>query len=555
MSHQHPPQLSRVGSWPQADSFPLGQLGEVLSALLAAQALHKGRLQLDEVVNDRLEALRLIPGAPGEEIRLRHLLTRSSGLAWREAGLYQSPGSKVPPLKTLLVQELRPAVLPPGRAITANSAAELVLAQLITENSSLSYPQLLKQELLDPVGMQETRLAQASDYGGGSAGGLAFPLLQPSVPDLHGWKTTPGDMSRLLQALVSQQNPALGPEIVAPVLRRQLNLPDGAPSASLGLLETEVSGETLFYLDSQLFGYTQRLALWPAHRRAFYVVYNSQGPAATALSEKLTQDWVQAFKPGAAPASTQDSSPANLVRADRDPHSLLKVLNLLQPQTPASASQLIAPASPEGSTAQIPLWRETGGPHASYRKATFWENPMLQGGLALLWSLIALSVLGRSLRFLYDYTPELAAETEMTVSTPEETAPQVSAAEARFQIEAPAPESETPGEASWGLPLLASLSSGFMLLFTLGFAPVLLWSGRIGEQLSLVVRNQPNGWLLAWLVMPLATLVSALMLLALLSAEWRERTRSEVWHYGVFGLSVLLWAAWANSWNLLGFRF
>lgn len=320
--------------------------------------------------------------------------------------------------------------------------------------------------------------------------------------------------------------------------------------------------KSLFYLDSQAFGYTQRLALWPAQQRALYLVYNSQGRGSLTLNAKLTQDWVKAFQaasPVTPPLAAQ--TPAHLVRADRDPHSLIKVLNLLQPQTPAAGVELVAPMPPTGELppAGVPLWREAGGQHASYRQAEFWEQPAPQGVLALLWSLLALSVLGRGARFLYAYTPELPVEEAAPVGPPEASVsaptPAVSAAEARFQIEAPALEPEHSGEASWGLPLLATISSTLMLLFTVGFAPALLWSGRVGEQLSLVVRNQPSGWLLAWLVMPLATLLSALMLLALLSAEWRERTRAEAWHYGVFGLSVLFWAAWVNSWNLLGFRF
>lgn len=509
--------LQTTGELKPEQPLPLGRLGELLGALLLLQAIEQGKFQLDEPVNYHLQKLRLLSPT---DITLRQLLTRSSGLGLRESALYVDDPKRTLPLSELLPQDLKPAVMAADRALVPHSLGDLLPAELVRQQAQQPLPELLSERLLEPLKLTTTRPVSgppALSAGGHDAQGLPFPPLWASA-ELHNYQTSLQDLGKLLQALLSSQPP------VTPAMRQLLVSPhliQGQRFSSLGLRETQLQGQRLLYLDSDWFGYQLRFALLPEANQGFVLVYNSADPA---FKRAITPQLLSEVNPSAqqqALATADDIASAVSLVAVREQNSLLKVLNLF----------------------------ELRGPQA-------W----LQGLIALLLTLLLASVFWRAAHFLWAYEPQLEPDatdiSSVSSSEPEATEADTAGVEASELPAAEGAEALSP-VAGWDIPLLAGLGSGLGLLFTLGFYPVLFGLGRVGEQLSWVVRNAPSPWLIVWLALPLLALVSVLMLVLLLLSEWKSRpwVRGERLHLLVYIVGMLGWASWLAHWNLLGFKF
>lgn len=587
--------VAYAGEMKPESSVPLGRLGELFTSLLALQQIEAGSLKSDASANDYLDGYAL--AQPFGEISIRHLLERSSGLPLREGSLYISEAGKIPTLKNLLIQDLKPAVLEPGQAISSHSFGDLVLGEVVASAGKKPLNELVQTNLLTPLGLREVKLpdpkAQDLTLPGHDSTGAGFRRLRGSAHVIHDWIGRPAEMGPLLSALLGKS-----PKVISPMMQKQLFTRSLAPesrlaTSSLGLLETWQQDRHFFYLDSDWFGYTARLAVFPG-QRAFLLVYNSSD---SALKEQLTQSFIAKLVPPDAkptrPKAKPDETAEVNVRLEekgllpfarpyakklRDSNSLLKAYNLLDTRPlqvsdkaliwQGSSWQPVEQGWANGSGQELthagPDLVEGYDMHDSWYQVGDWGTWQLQLAIAMLFGLLFLSALFRAIHFLYEYQPQVV-DYSIDPKQPRQAddSHQARAAEAEataaLSEAVPAEAVLAPEETRAGLdvPMAAMISSLLAVAFTAGIYPVMMFADRVGDQSSLVIRNEPSGWLIAWLAMPLIALITALILLAFVSANWKLRpwTRGEKWHYLLYCLGVPLWAAWLASWNLLGFRF
>lgn len=597
----------RVGMQPDA-AVPLGRLGELLASILILKQAEAGKIKLDDGVNLGLEGFALIE--PHGEISLRHLLQRSTGLPERESGIYVRGARQIPKSKDLLIQDIKPAVLPPGEAITHHSAGDVLQAQLLHDLSGKPFPELVQQQLIAPLGLNDLKLpdpkAKIRTLPGHDSEGFEFPALHGSAHDIHDWIAPPQRLQPLLQALLGRYPAVVSADLQHELLTRSLAQEIDLPTSSLGLLEASVEGQRMFYLDSDWFGHTLRLVVFPAQGLAFLLSYDSSHPKP---ADAFTMALASQFKTVAAQSPQASPEPDSLSGKDiviemppvpkdaeegfalrtRDSHSLLKAVDLFDPYELVSAES----AAKAPLTDHLLVWPENGqmhisesepirlqqgyGFHGSFRKLASSETWPWQLAIAMLFGLLFMSVLVRAVRFIYDYEPPLEPESQamepavatagLPESAPAEMLLEVAESQDAVQTDQAEPEptkpavpppAETSAEvASWDIPLVGLIPSVLAITFMAGIYPVMMQTGRIGDHLSLALRNEPSGWLLAWLAMPLIALITALILLALIAASWKERPwgKLERLHYLGLVLGTGLWAAWLTSWNLLGFRF
>lgn len=594
--------VSYAGDMKADSTVHLGRLGELFVSLLALQQIDAGALKPDASANDFLTGYAL--AQPYGEITVRQLLERSSGLPLREASLYISGAGKIPDLKNLLIQDLKPAVLPPGEAISEHSFGDLVLGEVVANLGKKPLEELIETRLLAPLGLKEIKLpapsAEDRTLLGHDSSGATFRRLHGSAHVLHDWIARPADFAPLLQALLGKAPQVLSPDVLNALLaEHSLLLAAGLPTTSQGLFEGWQHERHFYYLDSDWFGYTARLLVNPG-RQAALLIYNSTDPA---LKEKITDALLAQIPPsvpledlqtGDKVVATGDKVVATVDVAEsvpslpishplalrlRDSNSLLKVYNLFamrdfQAAGPKSLSwrgETWTPgiggiaANARGQRLSYASGRldEGFGGHASWYRVGDWEAWPVQLAIAAVFALLFVSVLARSLRFFYEYEPRLENTPDFSVeeiATPTGTIAvrtEASPDTAKATPEASAAPLEEAPSAGLDVPIAATLSASLALVFTAGIYPVMMFADRVGDQSALVVRNEPSGWLIAWLAMPLIALMTALILLAFVSASWKLRpwTRFEKLHYLLLALGVPLWAAWLASWNLLGFRF
>lgn len=551
-----------LGQVKEDTSLPLLRLNEVFVSQALLAELAAGKAKLEDPVNYYLSGFRM--QEPQGEITLRHLLTHSSGLPLRQKGLFVTEAKHSLSVQDLLNQDLQPSVLAPDTGITSPSMAEPLAALVLSQLSQKPLKDFLPSYAQKTYGI-ELKLAQsASEIPAFDHQGGLIQAYTATTPELYGYTATLPEMGQVLKTF--QAHPMGSRWRLSLLSSRYFN---------------QNSSHDYFHLDSDWLGYRQHLVIVPAQNLAYYS-FGNQAESRTA-GKPLNQQLLAQLFPATAsspPSSTTSGGAAELsgtyVLQGRNTHSLLKALQLfdfMQVQAnadglrskhsgqsaswrlfskpnQASAQVWVNPAgeallhTPSGQGPQI--LRQLWGDNASWVRVSGWQNPYLHWGLAALFGLFFVTMFWRGLKQVYLYEPEL--KLPPPASKDEAEAPKESGDET---------EAAKPDKASWDLPLLGTLGSGLALTFMLGIYPILMLDHRVGNALSVSVRNQPSGWLLAWLVMPLIALVSNLMLLALLGVEWKDRpwAKGERWHYLAQGILLLCWCTWLAQWNLLGFRF
>lgn len=547
-------------------SLRAGRLGELWVALALLDQLEKQKISVQDPVNFYLNDFQLLQ--PQGDIHLEHLLSRQSGLPLRQSNFYLSDAVRIPTLRDGIVQELKPALLPPGNGVTYQSAGDLVTAQLLIElvsqkrNREVPLNEIL-MTYFAPLGWQQATPFVAKtgqEYQAAlsdSAPSFSdFPAAWSTAPEVYGYLTSLQDLSALLKAVLSADPPFSA-------TRQQQLLSSKAGNPSLGLFSGKVGQLDYKYMDSRLFGQSLRLLVFPEHQAGFVLYYNHDNPDfAAAFTQRFAQEYIKktVLTASKTPPSVLENS-AYLRLVNRDQVSLLTALDIVSPQKLSfSETQLEyrgqrwwrqgTSSIYQNQWGEQLRWedqqlQELGAEQAQWSVATGWHQPQTQWAIAAFFLLCFSGFLILGIRDLWQYEPVLQEEISLAASPEGDDSPSLSA--------------NTPTDVdseSWDLPLLSSLNSlcavAFFPLFYFGFL-----SARAGSELSIAFRNQPTPLLIAGLVVPLFALVSALILSLLLLSDWRSRPwrPGQKYLYVSQVFLVILFVSWLVSWNLLGFRF
>ena len=138
--------------------FPLCSITKQFTALLAMQEVAAGRLKLDGTVADTLPDFRKATGA---RVTTRQLLMHTSGLPNTDdmPDFYTKADARLADptyvVRTYLQGDL---VAEPGATFHYNNADYLVLAAMLQQITGKTYPVLLRERILQPLGMTHSGL-------------------------------------------------------------------------------------------------------------------------------------------------------------------------------------------------------------------------------------------------------------------------------------------------------------------------------------------------------------------------------------------------------------
>lgn len=201
--------------------FDLASLTKVLGTAMACwTSIERGRLRLDDDVRA------LLPGFAGAGVRVRHLLTHSSGLpASRDL---RAAGRD--PAERLAAALREPALRPPGQTVVYSDMGFIVLGALLAAVAGVPLPELARREVFAPLGMAETcwlppaawlpRIAPTewSDEVGGWVWGRVHDENARALGGVAGHAglfATAADVARLGRALLEGGDGVLSPRTVA----------------------------------------------------------------------------------------------------------------------------------------------------------------------------------------------------------------------------------------------------------------------------------------------------------------------------------------------------
>ena len=233
----------------EATLFQVASITKTLTAVTALRLVEEGLLELDRNVNEYLKSWKVPENefTRKEKVTLRRLLSHNAGLTVSGFRGY-AEGESVPTILQVL-DGLPPANnapirvdKKPGSGYRYSGGGYTVLQLLIEEVSGLPLAKLVRESILEPLGMKDStldpteeaardwQLAMAHTGDGTAKSGHRFLIGGSGCCEL--W-TTPSDLARfaitLQRALKGQTDSVLSPEMA-----KMMMTPSSSPEMGLG---------------------------------------------------------------------------------------------------------------------------------------------------------------------------------------------------------------------------------------------------------------------------------------------------------------------------------
>ncbi|MEV0231878.1 serine hydrolase [Nonomuraea sp. NPDC050786] len=283
--------------------FFTASTAKTFTAIAALQLVEQGRLDLHADVNTYLRNFKIKDTFPGRPVTLEHLLTHTAGFEDNVLGSSWEDPTAAPPLAKVVESGQPERVRPPGTVLAYDNYAYNLAGHLVEVASGRPFAEYVRQHILAPLGMTGTSFAAplpgplTATLAQGYDGDVPYKRYYGSPASGTGPVTTAADMGRLMAALLGN-DPRLGRDIGATMMRRHYTQDERLPGMGYGLEELSRNGHRIFSKGGDINGFHHVLALLPDQRSGVYVVYN--GEDSTTAADELITRIVDRYFPGRA---------------------------------------------------------------------------------------------------------------------------------------------------------------------------------------------------------------------------------------------------------------
>lgn len=189
--------------------FEIGSITKVFTGILLADMVERGEVSLSDPVARYLPEGVKVPSRNGREITLLDLATHHSSLPRMPGNLPQDPSNPYPPytmedLYAFLAQhELRRDI---GSQFEYSNMAVALLGEALARRAGTTYDQLVRQRVLEPLGMRMTNtvvageMAEWNTQGHDDDGRVAPYRGWPGLPGMGGLRSNAQDLLLFLAA-------------------------------------------------------------------------------------------------------------------------------------------------------------------------------------------------------------------------------------------------------------------------------------------------------------------------------------------------------------------
>ncbi|MFJ5836403.1 serine hydrolase domain-containing protein [Streptomyces shenzhenensis] len=217
--------------------YRIGSITKTFTAVLVLRLRDEGALDLGDPLEKHL------PGTGAGEATIAELLAHTGGLAAESPAPWweRTPGSLRPELSDVLGE--RPLVHPVGRRHHYSNPGYTLLGALVEEMRGAPWEEVLRREVLEPLGLDRTGAQPRAPHAGGWAvHPWADALLPEPVEDLGRmapagqlWSTT-GDLARFAVFLAKGDDRVLSADTV-----REMRTP-AAPAEAADVMDGATYG-------------------------------------------------------------------------------------------------------------------------------------------------------------------------------------------------------------------------------------------------------------------------------------------------------------------------
>ncbi|HRQ65832.1 MAG TPA: serine hydrolase domain-containing protein [Xanthomonadaceae bacterium] len=204
-------------------TFEIGSIAKTMTAALLADQMLRGEASLDDPLARHLPPGTVVPEFEGHPIRLRHMVTHTSGLPALPARMRFA--SMADPYADLreddLLASLADVVLdaPPGTHFAYSNFAGMVLSLALARHAGVDFEDLIRQRLFEPLGMDGAHVARRPESVTPAQGHLpnGMPTAAWNIPGnlagVGGVRASLDDMIRYAQGHLGRTDAPITPAL------------------------------------------------------------------------------------------------------------------------------------------------------------------------------------------------------------------------------------------------------------------------------------------------------------------------------------------------------
>ncbi len=275
--------------------YEIGSISKVITGTLFADAVRRGEVTRDTLVNDLLPDGYEVKAVDGEDLKLWHLTTHSSG--WGTAPFNLAPADGEKPFsgytQEMLFEatKLMPMKQKPGTKFEYSNYAVGMLGTLISINANGEYEALVKERILEPLDIENFTIQLAPDQQSmlapATAGGRStkpwgktgpmdpcgmWVTNAPGLMDFAIANITGGDFD-IHESLAMSREPLFDPGA-------------GGKICSGWFIAADSS---TYWHNGMTGGYSSYMAVNPTHDTAVVILANGAAFETTAIGAKIIQ--------------------------------------------------------------------------------------------------------------------------------------------------------------------------------------------------------------------------------------------------------------------------
>lgn len=233
-------------------AFEIGSVSKTMTSALLASLILEGKGSLDDPLSDWLPEGTRVPAFDGQPIRLRHLVTHTSGLAVLPPGVaITNPADPYAAMDApMLLAALGRSELPaaPGSQFEYSNFASMLLGYAVARRAGADFETLLDTRLFTPLGMDGAYVNLPPDGVRAAVGHLPTGEATPAwrfktdVAGVGGVRATLDDMVRYVEAQLGRVDAPIAPALA---LSQETVPGSTSPEMAMNWMLALLNGRTL----------------------------------------------------------------------------------------------------------------------------------------------------------------------------------------------------------------------------------------------------------------------------------------------------------------------
>jgi serine-type D-Ala-D-Ala carboxypeptidase/endopeptidase len=299
-------------------AFEIGSVTKTMTAALLAELIAQKKAALDDPLAGYLPPGTRVPDFKGEPIRLRHLVTHTSGLPALPSRMTMRDPSN--PYASLTEGELLGSLgdarldQAPGARFEYSNFASMLLSLAVARRAGAGFEPLVRQRLFDPLGMSGAyvqkrpkgiRAADGHRPNGKTTSAWDIP---GDMAGVGGVRATLDDMVAYLQAQLGQKDAPVAAAIAA--TQAPLANDAGVPIAMNWMLTT-VNGRSLHFHEGGTGGFSSLIGFDRARGRGVVLLCDTAWTSLGGLAD-LGLHLMDPAQPAPGPRRVATPEPAQL---------------------------------------------------------------------------------------------------------------------------------------------------------------------------------------------------------------------------------------------------